>query len=263
MSKGVEAGWPWAHVKVRESPACVEGEPLREVARTQAPGCPQAASPFPPCSSPASCTRARQVTPTSRSPGGRHYLHQQQGWHLDKQPTAGHQDGLEDPAPHGDIFLSHFLVPWPEWSSPRREAWQNRAEHGAREAQAQPWWLASLSGLLYQAPPAALPEFSFLLWGFFLFHLCSTLSSLSGNVKGHQEAFGLRRSATERLLWAEWPTSVTREEVLRTEAAASAPEAVSLGHGTWTAWLSYSECLRGQRDSNPVGIAPDPASHVP
>lgn len=203
------------------------------------------------------------MTPTSRSLGGRHYLGQQQGWHLDKQPTAGHQGGLEDPAPHGDIFLSHFLAPWLEWSSPRREARRNRAEHGAREAQAQPWWLASLCGLLYQAPRAALPEFSFLLWGFFLFYLRSTLSSPSGNVKGHQEAFGLRRSATERLLWTEWPTSVTREEVLRTEAAASAPETVRPGQGAWTAWLSYSECLRGPKGFKPSGDRPRPGQSCP
>lgn len=174
-----------------------------------------------------------------------------------KQPTAGHQGGLEDTAP-----LLHFLVPWQEWSSPHGEAWLNRAAEPG-EPEAGPVALPRRVGCFTGLPLAALPEFSFLLCGFFFFHLCSTLSSPSANVKGHQEALGLRRSAKKRLLRAEWPTSVTREEALRTEDAASAPGAVRPGQGTWTAWLSYSECLKCQRDLNQVGITPNLASHVP
>lgn len=190
----------------------LEGEPEREVGqRTGARQCSSRRSLLS-WHLPSFCTCAGWAAATCvRCAGGRH--------HLDEQPTAGGPRALR----------GHFPLAFPgsrqEWGSPHGEAWLHGAGHRAGEARGRPGQLASLRGLLYQL--------SFLLWGFFFFHLRSTLSFPSANVKGHQEALDLRRSAKKRLLWAEWATPVTGEEAVRTEDAASARE---VGSG-------YSDCL--------------------
>lgn len=69
-----------------------------------------------------------------RCAGGRH--------HLDEQPTAGGPRALR----------GRFPLAFP---SPPREAWLHGSGRGAGEARGRSGRLASLRGLLYQAPPGS------------------------------------------------------------------------------------------------------------
>lgn len=85
---------------------------------------------------------------------------------------------LGDPALCGDVFLLRFPLPpgKPGYTDPAAELGKPEAGLGG---------LPRCVGCFTRPPLAALPELSFLLWGFFFFHLHSTLSFPSANVKGH------------------------------------------------------------------------------
>lgn len=226
-----------AQVKVRESPTSLEGEPNREGGPVHRP-LAIFRQPAPPHASVCalcwvSTCHAYEVARRKSSPGPQQGLPPGQGtYNWVPGWAGGHPVGLEVGGLE-DTEWGLFPLAFP--------GSLDGVELSSHESLVKQSWPQGLGsrGQPCNSPWQLCPSVHFHSREFSLFPPGLHLVLPFCNVKGRQEALGLRRSYRKSLLWAEWPTSMTKEEAVRAGDAASALEAVRLGWGTWTARVSY------------------------